>query len=48
MVTKKEFQDLKDEVAFQQQEITDLKSKVLKLELLLNEVVSEKVSLLIK
>ena len=43
MVTKKEFQDLKDEVAFQQQEITDLKSKVLKLELLLNEVVSEKV-----
>ena len=43
MVTKKEFQDLKDEVAFQRQEITDLKSKVLKLELLLNEVVSEKV-----
>lgn len=42
MVTKKEFQDLKDEFDLQRQEITDLKNKVLKLELLLNEVVSEK------
>ena len=42
MVTKKEFQDLKDEVDSQRQEIADLKSKVLKLEVLLNQVVSEK------
>ena len=41
MVTK-EFQDLKDEVDSQRQEIVDLKSKVLKLEVLLNQVVSEK------
>ena len=42
MVTKKEFQDLKDEVDSQRQEIADLKSKVLKLEVLLNQVVSGK------
>ena len=42
MVTKKEFQDLKDEVDSQLQEMADLKSKVLKLEVLLNQVVSEK------
>ena len=42
MVTKKEFQDLKDEVDSQWQEIADLKSKVLKLEVLLHQVVSEK------
>ena len=42
MVTKKEFQDLKDEIDSQRQEIADLKSKVLKLAVLLNQVVSEK------